>query len=99
MSRIKYPASSTYYTTPQLDWRIGRYVHRQVPPAASDRVMLITPKYHNRPDRLAYDLYGSPLYYWVFMARNMNAIRDPIYDLVQGMSIIVPATDTVVNIK
>jgi hypothetical protein len=99
MSVIKYPSTSSYFNTPQLDWRIGRYVHRPIYPDVTDRAFLVTPKYHNRPDRLSADLYGTPLYYWVFMARNMNAIRDPIYDLVQGMTIIVPTRDVIAKLK
>lgn len=99
MAYLQYPPTSPYFNTPQLDWRMGRYVHRTIPAAPTDRSFLITPTYHERPDRLAYDLYGSAEYWWVFMARNLNAIRDPIFDLTQGKTIIIPSPDSIANIK
>lgn len=97
MARYNYPSASPYYDTPQLDWRLGRYVHRAIKPAVGDEYYTVASKYHNRPDRLAYDLYGSVEYFWVFMARNMNLIRDPIFDLKMGMTIVLPTHDTVLN--
>lgn len=53
--------------------------------------MTIGPQYQYRPERLSNDLYGSPVYWWVFMQRNIDLIRDPIWDLVTGMTIVVPS--------
>lgn len=91
MARIQYPNSSPYAVTPQLDWRLGRYAHRPIPADVADTVVQITAKYHNRPDRLSNDLYGTPNFYWVFMCRNLNQIRDPIFDLTLGMYIYAPS--------
>jgi hypothetical protein len=91
MSIVNYPNTSPYYSTPQLDWRLGRYVHHPIPADSKDVLVTISPTYHQRPDRLSYDTYGTTDYWWVFMVRNMNAIRDPIYDMVQGMTIYVPS--------
>ena len=46
--------------------------------------------YQYKPDKLSYDLYNTPVYYWVFMVRNIDLIRDPIWDLKSGMVIMVP---------
>jgi hypothetical protein len=36
---------------------------------------------------LAYDLYGTPNLWWVFMQRNLDVIQDPILDFVPGTQI------------
>lgn len=59
----------------------------------TDYVITITPTYHNKPGKLAYDLYGNANYRWVFRYFNNNKINDPIFDLVSGMSIIVPTKE------
>ena len=43
-----------------------------------------------RPDLLAYDLYGSIKLWWIFSQRNMDIIKDPIYDMVPGVKIFLP---------
>jgi hypothetical protein len=92
MSYINYPSSSPYSITPQLNWRMGLYKDRPIPAARDDiRIPKLDAKYHNRPDQLSNDLYGTPNYYWVFMRRNLNTIRDPIFDLRAGMSLIAPS--------
>jgi hypothetical protein len=50
----------------------------------------ITAPYENRPDILAYDLYGEPALWWVFMQRNLDIIQDPIYDFTPGTQIYIP---------
>ena len=90
MSKINYATSSPYGVTPQYSWRIGRYVHRRIGPDSTDKIQTITMTYQFRPDKLSFDLYRTPTYYWVFMVRNMDQIRDPIWDLVSGMTIMVP---------
>ena len=53
---------------------------RTVPEDSDDVKYEIQPQYHQRPDLLAYDMYGSPKLWWVFAQRNMNELKDPIYD-------------------
>ena len=91
MAYINYSNASPYAGTSQAEWHIGRYQHRKIFPAGDDEYMTVEPKYHNRPDLLAYDLYGNPQYWWVFCARNMDSIRDPIWDFVSGLEIVVPS--------
>lgn len=95
MSYIQYPATSPYTATPQLTWRIGRYEHRPIPASPSDEAFTITHVYAQRPDLLANERYGSPHYWWVFMLRNMNVIRDPIFDFNEGETIFVPTLQTI----
>ena len=91
MSYINYPSYSAYSATPQSASHIGRYVHRTITPSSDDKYITIDPKYNYRPDLLAYDLYGNPSYWWVFCSRNLDLIRDPIWDFVTGLEIVVPS--------
>lgn len=59
----------------------------------TDYIITISPTYHNKPGKLAYDLYGNENYRWVFRYFNNNKINDPIFDLVSGMSIIIPTKE------
>jgi len=61
-----------------------------IPAEDNDITFEITPNYHNRPDLLAYDLYGTKDLWWVFAQRNMDIIKDPIYDFSAGTSIRLP---------
>lgn len=91
MARTKYAGNSPYASTPQSSWYIGRYVHRDVPVSANDQSVLITPRYQFRPDLLSNDLYGTPAYWWVFILRNRDLMKDPVWDLKSGMTIKVPS--------
>jgi hypothetical protein len=51
--------------------------------------------YSQRPDLLAYDLYGSAKLWWVFSVRNPDVIKDPIYDFVEGAIIRIPRQDDI----
>lgn len=88
---INYPNTSPYAATPQSAAYIGLYRHRKISAAADDKVIVIEPKYDLRPDLLAYDLYGNPQYWWVFLVRNMDFIRDPVWDFRTGLEIVVPS--------
>ena len=91
MSKVKYAAASPYIATSQNFWRIENYVHRKIAPSVQDKTITLGSKYQYRPDSLSFDLYGTPEYWWVFMVRNMDQIRDPIWDQVAGMTIIAPS--------
>lgn len=61
-----------------------------MPAESDDLVYEIEPQYTYRPDLLAYDLYGNHKLWWVFAQRNMNVIKDPIYDFEAGVEIYLP---------
>lgn len=63
---------------------------RPIPAESDDFVYTIENQYKHRPDLLAYDLYGDPKLWWVFVQRNTSTIKDPIYDFVPGVSIYIP---------
>jgi hypothetical protein len=63
---------------------------RPVPAEADDVLYEIETQYTHRPDLLSYDLYGTPKLWWVFAQRNMDVIKDPIFDMVPGTKIFLP---------
>jgi len=74
--------------------RNGRYLDvltiRPVPAEPDDILYTVQTQYTYRPDLLAYDLYGSEKLWWVFAQRNMDVLKDPVYDLVPGVKIYLP---------
>tara|TARA_B110000503_G_scaffold129783_1_gene202391 strand:- start:44624 stop:44926 length:303 start_codon:yes stop_codon:yes gene_type:complete len=86
-----YDNASPWHTTTQKN---GQYLDildiRPVPAENDDIVYTIEPQYTYRPDLLAYDLYGNHRLWWVFAQRNMNILKDPVYDFVAGTKIYLP---------
>jgi len=54
----------------------------------------IQPQYTYRPDLLSYDLYGTSKLWWVFAVRNIDTIKDPVFDFVAGTTIRLPQKTT-----
>ena len=71
---------------------------RPVPENPDDVRYTIEPQYTHRPDLLAYDLYGDKNLWWVFAQRNMDIIKDPIYDLEPGVEIFIPQGESLVRV-
>lgn len=101
MTEVTYGGNSFYNTTPQitnyvsyLDFWKGKYVL----PRATDSLIVLEDMYTHRPDLLAYALYDSTALFWIFMLRNPDVIKDPIWDFVGGIQIYVPTRDSVVGI-
>jgi len=63
---------------------------RPVPEESDDIKYVIQSQYHQRPDLLAYDMYGTPKLWWVYAQRNMDVLKDPVYDFRSGLEIFVP---------
>lgn len=86
-----YLNTSPYFKTKVIN---GQYLDklsiRPVPAESDDILYKIETQYTYRPDLLAYDLYGSHKLWWVFAQRNMNVIKDPVYDMVAGTEIYLP---------
>ena len=61
-----------------------------IPVAGNDVLYEILPQYNYRPDLLAYDLYGKKELWWVFAQRNLDVLKDPIFDFVAGTKIYLP---------
>jgi len=69
---------------------LGTLQIRPVPEEADDVLYEIEPQYTHRPDLLAYDLYGNSKLWWVFAQRNMDVIKDPVFDIEAGTKIYLP---------
>jgi len=86
----QYPSTSPYQLT-----RIGRnsleyYIHIPIVGEDNDINYVIQPQYNFRPDLLAYDLYQNSKLWWVFTNRNMEVLKDPIFDFIAGTEIKLP---------
>jgi len=86
-----YNSSSPWHKTRIVD---GQYLDllkiRPVPAENDDVSYTIEPQYTHRPDLLAFDLYNDHKLWWVFAQRNMNVLKDPIYDFEAGITIYLP---------
>lgn len=70
----------------------------KVPVTVADKTYVIEAKYNERPDLLAYDLYGSSRTWWIVVLRNVDVLVDPIRDFKAGTVIKLPSKDTVENL-
>lgn len=74
------------------------YVPPLVPDFSKTTVFEITQKYVNRPDILAYELYGDAKFWWIFPLYNKNSIVNPINDFTLGLRINIPSRDLVAGL-
>lgn len=87
---VAYSQSSPYSATAQNNLYLELLNIRPVPAESDDFLYTIENQYERRPDLLAYDLYGDAKLWWVFVQRNLEVIKDPIYDFVPGTKIYIP---------
>jgi hypothetical protein len=85
-----YSKTSPYYLTDQSAGYLDVISWRTIPAETDDILFTVTNSYQNRPDLLAYDLYGDVGLWWVFAQRNPNVIQDPVFDLQAGVQIYLP---------
>lgn len=86
----RYSNNSPYSQTLENNLYLELLTIRPVPAEADDYRYIIENQYRNRPDLLAFDLYGDAALWWVFVQRNMSVLRDPIYDFEPGTVIYLP---------
>lgn len=85
----RYEPESPYAFTTIIGRFMTYYVHRTVPPHPLDTVVrIVDQKYVNRPDLLAFDLYGDPDLFWVLAVR--NGLQDPVFDFKLGELYVIP---------
>lgn len=89
----QYASTSPYFSTPIKRFYLDTYVDRPVREDSGDRLIIIDDKYEFRPDLLAYDLYNDTRLWWVFYRRNMDVIKDPIFDFTAGKQIYVSSLE------
>jgi hypothetical protein len=92
-----YAKTSAYYNTGFYGKYLDVMTYRTFAKSESDASMTINATYANRPDLLAYDLYGDANLWWVFTARNPNVLRDPVFDFLPGVQIYIPNKTTLVR--
>jgi hypothetical protein len=93
VSYIQYSANNPYFATPQSSRAIGSFVFRAVPPNGADTLYTILSHQQYRPDRLSYDLYNTPAFWWIFPVRNPFLRADPVWGLTTGLQLMVPSAD------
>lgn len=91
---MSFKNTSPYYQTPFNGSYLDILSLRNIPSLPEDVEYEILPQYENRPDLLAYDLYGDVNLWWVFAVRNKDIIKDPIFDMYPGQKIKVPLMET-----
>jgi alpha-L-fucosidase len=91
----KYPPTSPWANTGLTNLgALDVLTIRAVPAESDDVKYTLETQYTYRPDLLAYDYYGSPKLWWVFAQRNMDVIKDPVFDMVAGTTIFLPKPET-----
>jgi len=85
--------SSPWAKTKKQDFYLDKLNIRPVPAEPDDVLYTIQSQYTHRPDLLAYDLYDDSKLWWVFAQRNMDTIKDPIFDFLPGVQIYLPKGD------
>ena len=71
---------------------------RDIPASDTDIVLTVSTKFHQRPDLLSNELYGTTKLWWIFIVRNPDQMVDPIYDLVAGLDLLVPTKQRALNL-
>ena len=71
---------------------------RPIPAESDDVLYTVQVQYTHRPDLLAFDLYGDKNLWWVFSQRNIEILKDPIFDFEAGTEIYIPKGDALTRI-
>lgn len=87
---IKYIKSSPWNKTPMNTLYLENMVYRPIIQNPADRSYVIENQYKFRPDLLAHDLYGDTKLWWVFVHRNREVLKDPVFDFIPGTTIFLP---------
>jgi alpha-L-fucosidase len=92
---VKYRADSPYSATPTYSYYLDTLQPKTIPYFKDDVLHTVTQIHEYRPDLLAFDLYQNSNLWWVFQARNPNAIEDPVWDFRTGLKIYLPKKSTI----
>lgn len=88
---MQYRQDSNYRNTKVVDNKYLDVYTMDIDTAnIATKTITVDPKYDERPDVLANDLYSNPKLWWVFAIFNQDTLEDPILDLKSGMELIVP---------
>ena len=89
-----YSNTSPWYNTKFKQDYLDVLTIRPVSAEPDDFLYTIQAQYTNRPDLLAFDLYGDASLWWVFIQRNLDVLEDPIFDFVPGKKIYIPKSSS-----
>lgn len=95
---MSYKRTSHLRATPIINSYTQIYIPPLVPDFTRTKEFEITQRFVNRPDLLAFELYGDAKFWWIFPLYNKNSIQDPINDFTLGKNIVVPTHDLVAGI-
>jgi hypothetical protein len=91
---VNYENNSPWFKTEIVnDLYLDTLQIRPIPSSDDDILYEVQPQYTYRPDLLAFDLYGTKNLWWVFAQRNIDLLKDPVYDLIPGVKIYLPKGD------
>ena len=90
--------TSRFVSTPVKDFYLDIWKPIAIPKSANDESFVITPRYHERPDLLAFDKYGTTRLWWIFAMRNPDILVDPIRDFTSGTEITLPSLKTIESV-
>lgn len=86
-----YKSSSVYSNTKIKNWYLDHWEPKKIYPDINDIPYKISVDYDMRPDLAANYFYGNPDYWYIFALRNMDIIKDPVFDFKAGVEIYVPS--------
>lgn len=92
-----YKDTSPWYNTTITKNYLDVLTIRPVSAETDDFLYTIESQYTYRPDLLAFDLYGDPALWWVFIQRNLDVLQDPIFDFVPGKKIYICKNSSLKN--
>lgn len=101
MTTINYQRTSPYSSTPQVTQYVnylGFWNGVYITPQSTDLLVQLDAQYQYKPDLLSYIQYGTPQLWWIFMLRNPNVIKDPIWDFLANITIFVPQKDSLAGL-
>jgi len=94
---VDYSNTSPYADTGMTGDHLDILNPRTLTAEQDDQSYTVERTYAYRPDLLAYDLYGSPRLWWVFVQRNPDQLEDPIYDFKPGVTIQLPKKENLLK--
>ena len=94
MAKTSYSSASPYAQTRTFGNFLDIMTNRPVSKLDDDVLYAIDKVYEFRPDMLASDLYGNSSLWWVFVQRNPNVLKDPLFDFRAGVQIYIPKKAT-----
>lgn len=90
-----YGTTSPYGATPIVNEEyLDILVPRTIPITQYDQPYTIESQFHQRPDIASNIMYGTPKLWWVFSQRNVDILKDPVFDFKSGTEIYITEPKT-----